>query len=95
VTINMPGRPGELARAYEALRAQATGESSAATPRGLALFLSAGFPVWMKNWAPLTPTVPAPSPPRRDHVGQVRLGGDVARLLTEMALGCHRRWATT
>jgi len=49
---------GDLTLAYEALRAQATGEVAAVTPRGLALFLAAGFPDWMKAWAPLAPAVP-------------------------------------
>jgi hypothetical protein len=85
-----------MERGYEALRAQAVGELPAVTPRGLALFLTAGFPAWMKAWAPLTPpalTTPAP----RDDDREVRtsFGGEVVKMLTEMALGCRRRWATT
>jgi hypothetical protein len=79
---------------YEALRAQATGELPAVTPRGLAVFMAAGFPAWMTAWAPLTPPVPTRSSPRGDREVQVSLGGEVVRLLTEMALGCQRRWAT-
>lgn len=90
--MNAHERPDELGRGYEALRAQATGELPAVTPRGLALFLSAGFPTWMKAWAPLTP--PAPPPPARREA-RISLGGEVVQLLTEMALGCQRRWATT
>ena len=93
--MNAPERPDALARAYEALRAQATGEMPSATPRGLALLLAPGLPAWMKAWAPLTPpslAVPVPG----GHCGvAVGFGGDVARLLTEMALSCQRRWATT
>jgi hypothetical protein len=90
--VNAHGWPGELGRGYEALRAQATGELPAVTPRGLALFLSAGFPAWMKAWAPLTP--PAPTTSARPEA-RISLGGEVVQLLTEMALGCQRRWATT
>jgi len=82
---------GELTFAYEALRAQATGQLPEVTPRGLALFLAAGFPGWMKAWSPLAPTVPKASvaPPRREP--PVVSGNDVVQLLTEMALGCQRR----
>jgi len=82
----------QLTLAYEALRAQATGHLPATTPRGLALFLMAGFPDWMKAWTPLAPVVPkSPAAPhRREPV--VGLGGDVVQLLTEMALGCQRKW---
>jgi hypothetical protein len=93
--MNVLERPDELFHAYEALRAQASGELPAATPRGLALFLAAGLPAWMKAWAPLTPPAPTTTAERSDHEAPVRLGGEVARLLTEMALGCQRGWATT
>ncbi len=93
--MNAPQRPDELARGYEALRAQATGELPAVTPRGLAMFLAAGFPAWMKAWAPLTPLAPTPPAPRGEREVRASLGVEVVRLLTEMALGCQRRWATT
>ena len=89
----MRERPDEMQRGYEALRAQATGELPALMPRGLALFLAAGFPAWMKAWAPLTP--PTTPTPQGDRQVRVSLGGEVVQLLTEMALGCRRRWATT
>lgn len=93
--MNERGRPDEVRRSYEALRAQATGALPAVTPRGLALFLAAGFPAWMKAWAPLTPPAAAMTPtPRDDRAVQTSLGGEVVQLLTEMALGCRRRWAT-
>jgi hypothetical protein len=88
--VNAAQRPDELVRGYEALRAQATGELPAVTPRGLALFLTAGFPAWMKVLTPVTP--PAP---RDDREVRASFGGEVVKLLTEMALGCRRRWATT
>jgi hypothetical protein len=83
--------PGELALAYEALRAQATGALPTSTPRGLALFLAAGFPEWMKVWAPLAPTVPKTRPAAHHRQPPVGLGGEVVHLLTEMAWGCQRR----
>jgi hypothetical protein len=83
---------GDLTLGYEALRAQATGQLPAVTPRGLALFLIAGFPDWMTAWSPLAPAVtktPAAAPPRREP--PVVPGTDVVHVLTEMALGCQRR----
>jgi len=93
--VNAPQRPDELVCGYEALRAQATGELPAAIPRGLALFLAAGFSAWMKAWAPLTPPAPTAPAPQGDREVRIGLGGEVVRLLTEMALGCQRRWAAT
>jgi hypothetical protein len=81
----------ELTLAYEALRAQATGELPAATPRGLALFLAAGFPDWMKAWSPLAPTVPQSPAASHHQAPPVIPGEEVVQLLTEMALGCQRR----
>ena len=93
--MNAHERPDELGRGYEALRAQATGELPAVTPRGLALFLAAGFPAWMTAWAPLTPPASTTPARRGDREVRISLGGEVVQLLTEMALGCQRRWATT
>lgn len=84
-------QPGELTLAYEALRAQATGELPAIAPRGLALFLAAGFPEWLRAWAPLAPTVPKTPPAAHHRELPVGLGGNVVQLLTEMAWGCQRR----
>src|SRR5437867_78048 len=82
---------GELTIAYEALRSQATGRLPTVTPRGLALFLMAGFPEWMTAWSPLAPAVAktTAAPPRREP--PVVTGNEVVHLLTEMALGCQRR----
>ncbi len=77
-----------LTVAYEALRAQATGQMAAVTPRGLALFLAAGFPDWMTAWTPTAPKIPAAP---RDRELPLGLGSDVVQLLAEMALGCQRR----
>jgi hypothetical protein len=85
---------GQLTLAYEALRAQATGQLPPVTPRGLALFLAEGFPAWLNIWKPeviaALKTLPAPcqqQPP-------AGLGGEMVRVLTEMALGCQKGWTT-
>lgn len=87
-------QPDELTLAYEALRAQATGELPAVTPRGLTLFLLAGLPAWMRAWTPVTAAAPPTRTVRSDQGVPVAVASDVVRLLTEMALGCQRRWAT-
>ncbi|HEY8953947.1 MAG TPA: hypothetical protein VIP78_15470 [Candidatus Dormibacteraeota bacterium] len=87
--VVQPG--GELTLAYEALRAQARGEVAAVTPRGLALFLAAGFPGWMKAWVPLAPAEPKASAAPHRQEPPVGLSGQVVQLLTEMALGCQRK----
>jgi len=90
--VNILHPAAELTLAYEALRAQAIGELPAATPRGLGLFLAAGCPAWMTAWTPVTASVPAT--PAVLHQGEptVGVGRDVVQLLTEMALGCQKRW---
>lgn len=92
--MNQPAPPGELERAYEALRAQATGQLAPATPRGLALFLAGGLPVWMTAWASPAPP-PAAAPPTPTAGGpRLVLAGlsvELVRVLTEMALGGQRR----
>jgi hypothetical protein len=93
--VNVRDHPDDLAGAYEALRAQATGQLPSTTPRGLALLLASGVPAWLKAWAPLAPPAYTTPAQRGDHEIPAGLGGEVARLLTEMALGCQRRWATT
>jgi hypothetical protein len=64
---------------------------SPTTPRGLALFVMAGFPDWMKAWTPLAPVVPKTSAAPHHRKPAVGLGGDMVQLLTEMALGCQRK----
>lgn len=87
----MPGPAGlgQLALAYEALRAQATGELPSVTPRGLALFLAQGFPSWMNRWKP---TAIEPRPSVAAHRQQPPVGPEreIVQLLTEMALGCQK-----
>jgi len=82
---------GDVTLAYEAPRAQATGQLPAASPRGLALFLATGVPDWLKAWTPLAPAVPQ-TPAAPHHLEPpVGLGAEVVQLLTEMAWGCQRR----
>ena len=83
---------GDLTLAYEALRAQATGQLPATTPRGLALFLAAGCPSWMKAWTPLMVAVLKPPTAAHRRGPSVGLGGGVVQLLTDMAFGCQREW---
>ena len=92
--MSQPSPSGELTLAYEALRAQATGALPATTPRGLALFLAAGCPAWITIWKPLAAV--APRIPTIAHERQTPVGvdGEVVQLLTEMALGCQRKWST-
>jgi hypothetical protein len=92
--VNVRRDAGELTLAYEALRAQATGELPATTPRGLALFLAEGLPTWMQAWTPVASTPTTARPTAREHPPPTGVGGEVVKLLAEMALRCQRRWAT-
>ena len=77
----------DLTAGYEALRAQAVGDLSSQSPRGLALLVSQGLPVWVRAWsAPAPVNPPSPSGLREPASG---VGTEVVALLTEMALG-HR-----
>jgi hypothetical protein len=78
-------RADDLSAGYEALRAQVVGDVGADSPRGLALVLTHGLPAWIRAWAAPPPAVPPiPVVGRGATSG---LGGEVVRLLTEMALG--------
>jgi hypothetical protein len=89
--MNVVQSAGDLTLAYEALRGQATGELPSSTPRGLALFVAAGCPSWMYAWQPL---VTAPRHPVVANLVDPPAGkhAEVVRVLTEMALGCQKRW---
>lgn len=90
----MSGLPNdELCAGYEALRAAATGSMAVDTPRGLALLLAQGLPTWMRAWGPR----PAAGPivPAGDQRVVPGVGAEMVRLLTEMALGCRTRLATS
>ncbi|MGH9107628.1 MAG: hypothetical protein ACRDZX_17720 [Acidimicrobiales bacterium] len=80
----------DLARGYEALRAQALGELPALTPRGRAVLMSAGLPAWMGALPP--PSRPrAPVTPGAEPVPQNGQGGELVRLLAEMLLASQAR----
>jgi len=89
---------GELEQAYEALRAQATGQLAATTPRGFALFLARGLPSWLVAWA--APALAPPASVRPAAGASIPMPGlaglsvDLVRVLTEMVLGSQRRYPT-
>ena len=86
-----------MTEGYEALRAQATGVGTApTTARGLALFLRSGLAAWMTAWRQLVaaPSSPPAARPAEQLATAFRLGPELAVVLTEMALGQQRRWAT-
>lgn len=88
-----------MTEGYEALRAQATGVSTApTTARGLALFLRSGLAAWMTAWRQLVAAPSSPPAPRpataEPRATAFRLGPELAVVLTEMALGQQRRCVT-
>jgi len=85
----VPQPAGQLTLAYEALRAQATGELPSVTPRGLALFLAQGLPSWISSWKPVAtePKTPAVARHQQPSVGPA---SEMVQLLTEMALRCQK-----
>jgi hypothetical protein len=90
----MSGPPAhDLHVGYEALRAAATGSAACDAPRGWALLCAQGVPAWMRAWAPLPPARPAVAAGERPQTSG--LGGEVVRVLTEMALGCRTRLAVS
>ena len=92
--MNVRRPAGELTAAYEALRAQATGQLPASTPRGLMLFLSEGCVAWTQAWTPLAPPPTTDRPVKSDRQPPLGIGGEVVHLLAEMALSCQRRWVS-
>ena len=80
----------ELAPAYEALRAHATGQCPTIAPRGLAVLLRGGVPAWITAWEPVAVQSPTPGA----TYTALPLGGraeELVSMLTEMALGSLRR----
>ena len=86
----MPQPAGQLALAYEALRAQATGEVASVTPRGLALFLAQGLASWMSCWKPVAIESKTPAAVARHPSPHVGPDSEMIQLLTEMALRCQK-----
>jgi hypothetical protein len=83
----------DLTLTYEALRTQATGGLPASTPRGLALFLAAGCIAWMHAWRPVAEALRS-TPSAHQAAPSAALSGEVVQVLTEMALGCQKRWTS-
>ena len=87
----------DLVGGYEALRAQAVGDLSDLTPRGLGVFMQGGLPAWMVACAPSTKHGSRRSPVD-SRTSARRLAGaseELVRMLAEMALVSSRRrcWA--
>ena len=92
MSVREPAPHAELVQWYEDLRAQATDQIPATTPRGLALLLGSGLSAWMAACPPLIP-VPASvtvanDVPVRSLAG---LSVELVSVLTEMTLGGLRR----
>lgn len=83
----------DLARGYEALRAEALGRPPAITPRGRAVLLDKGLVAWMRALPPSTPAVRA-GRPLTDAPATVAAGvrRELVDVLTAMALGSGRGW---
>ena len=86
----MPQPAGQLALAYEALRAQATGELASVTPRGLALFLTQGLASWLSYWKPVATESNTPAAAARHQSPRIGPDSEMVQLLTEMALHCQK-----
>ncbi len=81
----------DLARAYEAVRAQAIGQPTEAGPRGLVLILDKGVAAWIAAWSSVVrPDVATAAPAPATSAFDPR-SADLARMLTEMALASCRR----
>lgn len=80
----------ELARAYEAVRAQAIGRPAESSPRGLALILDAGLAAWIRAWSPLAHADVAIIAPARATSAFDSQSAELASVLTEMALASRR-----
>ncbi len=78
----------ELARAYEAVRAQAIGGPAESGPRGLALILDSGLAAWIKAWSSLAHTEVATL--ARATSAFDRKSAELASVLADMALASRR-----
>lgn len=94
-TVSEPTMRLQLVQWYEDLRAQATGQIPAATPRGLALLLRWGLPAWMAACPPVTsgpaPARTASSPTGTSAPSLAGLSAELVGVLTGMALGSLTR----
>lgn len=92
MTISTPAV--ELEQGYESLRAQAVGEVTRHTPRGMAVFLSGGMLAWMCACAPLSTTTAMSSGRGAANRGLAQVGTELVELLAEMVLTSHVRCCT-
>lgn len=81
----------ELARAYEAVRAQAIGQPAQTSPRGLALILDAGLAAWIRAWSSVASAEVASVASVRATSALGPRSAELASVLTEMALASRRR----
>lgn len=93
--MSAPVAAGELERAYEAVRAQATGAApqSESAPGGLALLLDRGIAAWIAVVRSSVPSASsmAPSASWAAPLLAATPRWELASVLTEMALASHRR----
>lgn len=87
MTTGVP-RP-ELAPAYEALRAHATGLRSPSPPHGLVILLRSGVAAWITAWESMVALPRLPTPPRTVPL-PVEGTGALVCVLAEMAMGSLR-----
>lgn len=80
----------ELARAYEAVRAQAIGQPAETRARGLALILDRGVAAWISSWSSVVRADVAKVAPVRAPSAFDPERAELASVLTEMALAS--RW---
>lgn len=82
----------DLARGYEALRAEAVGRPPATTPRGRAVLTRGGLVAWMRALPPTTPIRTGRSPIDAPAVVAAGVRRELVDVLTAMAIGSGRRW---
>jgi len=88
--MTMVASPRELARGYEALRAQAVGVIPEVIPRGLAVLRRAGMVAWMRALPPEPGARRSGRPVGTRGTALADVGGELVSVLTEMALGAGR-----
>lgn len=91
--LKITAPPTELSQGYEALRAQALGESPRLRPRGLAVLARAGLAGWMCACAPRSHARPAAGAATgaRAAGAITEANAELVRVLAEMALSSRGR----
>lgn len=92
--MNVVASAVDLARGYEALRAEAVGRLPVSTPRGRAVLLRDGLVAWMRALPPSRPTTrdgrPGTDAPAITAADRRR---ELVDVLATMALGAGRSWS--